>query len=115
MSTTFARRHRRVALALLAPLGILLLLPWLLPSAAADSSAQQAVAQAWDLARASGSYRYHAALDQTTYPGPSLHNVGRASRQDHLIIDGTLDQPRQKMEFSLQPKDNPNAAVAMRV
>ena len=65
------------------------------------SSPQQAVQQAWELAQDSGSYQYRSRVAQTTYPAPKLTNAGRSPREDHLGVEGSIDQPAGTMEMTL--------------
>ncbi|MBK9055199.1 MAG: hypothetical protein IPL78_31175 [Chloroflexi bacterium] len=58
---------------------------------ASPLSPQEAVEQAWALARTSGRYSYRSLIDQTIYPAPSVANAGRAPRQDRLALEGDVD------------------------
>lgn len=60
-----------------------------------------AVTQAWERARATGSYRYVADIIQTTIPRPTITNVGRTSSQDELHIEGDTSLPDRTMHLQL--------------
>ncbi|MBP7998168.1 MAG: hypothetical protein KA314_02115 [Chloroflexi bacterium] len=80
-------------------LNILLGLPQ--TSRAAPLSPQEAVEQAWSLARASGRYSYRSLIDQTVYPAPSVANAGRPPRQDRLAIEGNVDAAAATLNLTL--------------
>ena len=68
---------------------------------AAPLSPQEAVEQAWSLARASGRYSYRSLIDQTIYPAPSVANAGRAPRQDRLAVEGNVDAAAETLNLTL--------------
>ncbi len=51
--------------------------------------------------RALGSYRFTADILQTSIPLPTLTNVGRASKQDKVHLEGETDRPGQTMSLRL--------------
>jgi hypothetical protein len=72
---------------------------------------------AWQLAGESGQYDYRSHMDQTVYPAPSVANAGRAPDVSHLGLQGSVNLPAKKMEFTLwqDASFNPNTGVSMRV
>ncbi|MEM7111243.1 MAG: LamG-like jellyroll fold domain-containing protein [Chloroflexota bacterium] len=62
---------------------------------------EQVVQQAWEFAQVSGSYEYRSQLEQITYPAPSLSSAGRDKQVHQLFVEGSIDQPNEKMELSL--------------
>ncbi|MDY7076379.1 MAG: LamG-like jellyroll fold domain-containing protein [Chloroflexota bacterium] len=72
----------------------------------ATTSAQQrddiaAVTEAWERARATGSYRYTADLVQTTIPKPIITNVGQTSHQSKVHLEGESNLPDRTMHMRL--------------
>jgi hypothetical protein len=58
-------------------------------------------------------------MAQTTYPAPSLTNVGRSSRTDSMRIEGNVDRPSETILMSLWDGNgsllNPGDALELRV
>ena len=82
-------------------------------------SPEETVQHAWRLAQESGVYRFATEIIQTTYPAPSLANVGRTSRTERLHIEGQTDSPQRTLQMTLW-KDggsllNPRGGVEVRV
>ena len=78
---------------------------------------RQAVERAWKLAKASGSYSFRSEIVQTTLPAPKLSSAGRRAREEHLTVDGSIDQPAKSMEMILWTGANlePENGVQVRV
>ena len=99
------RGQKRSVLTLFSCLLLLLLiiasLTMWIPTTAAKSTPDQAVQDAWKLARQVGVYHFSTDIVQTTYPAPTLANVGRSSRQEQLHLSGQIDLPQQTMHLSL--------------
>ncbi len=93
------------------PISLLLALLCLLTLAlyihpVASTSAQErddvaAVTEAWERARASGSYRYTADLVQTTIPKPIITNVGQTSRRNEIHLEGESSLIERTMHMRL--------------
>ncbi len=64
-------------------------------------SPRQVVQRAWRLAQEAGVYRYRTEIVQTTYPAPTLANVGHTSRQDSLYLEGETDLAQRTMQMTL--------------
>jgi hypothetical protein len=89
---------------------------WLLPTGA-EPGPEQELRAAWSAASAADSFDFETNLEQTTYPAPSLANVGRSSRTDSLRVSGAMDRPAREMRMTLA-KDalaGPGQALEMRV
>ncbi|HEX8681814.1 MAG TPA: hypothetical protein VF707_05835, partial [Ardenticatenaceae bacterium] len=89
-----------VLLALMALLAVAAFL-LLRHSAILPSQANDEVADAWERARAAGSYEFAADVVQRTIPLPSVTNVGRQSRQDTLRLEGETNLRDETMELML--------------
>src|SRR5829696_9124309 len=107
------RRPTLFALALL--LVALLLAPLLLAEVPQPTTPEQVVDKAWALARQSGSYHFHTSIDQQTIARPSLRNAGRPPRHDYFTMDGTVDQPAERLELSLWRSRTPDPDRAVSV
>jgi subtilisin-like proprotein convertase family protein len=64
-------------------------------------SPQESIQCAWQNAQKSGAYHYSTELIQTTYPAPTLANVGRTAQEDYLYIDGQTNLANSEMLMSL--------------
>ena len=86
------------------------------PFVQADSP-QDVVERAWEMADASGVYNFNTQLEQTTYPSPSLANVGSSSQTDRFALDGQIDRVDEIMDLTLYPNSNrsENAGLRMRI
>ncbi|MEI7900550.1 MAG: thrombospondin type 3 repeat-containing protein [bacterium] len=62
---------------------------------------EQALQQAWQRAKESGSYRFNADVQQTTIPLPTLANVGRQSKQQTVRIEGDTNFATRAMRFTM--------------
>jgi hypothetical protein len=108
--TTHTRLRRFAFLALALALGALVYVI-AFTQASTASTPQDTVAHAWDLAQASGAYRFQTAIDQRTSAMPSLRNAGRLPRHDYVSLRGRIDQPAEQLDLLLwrantpQPKD----------
>ncbi len=78
-------------------------------------SPQAIVERAWEMADDSGVYNFNTQLEQTTYPAPSLANVGSTSQTDHFALDGKIDRPDEIMDLTLYPNSNRNGTAGLRV
>ena len=64
-------------------------------------SADAVVRQAWERARDVGAYHYAIDVLQTSWPLPTLENVGLTSTEEHVYIEGQVDLPAETMEMKL--------------
>lgn len=94
------RRFRPFHYPLMVLVVSLSMLPFVLTQAQ-QSSPQSTVEHAWQRAKASGSYRYQAAIEQTTYPAASITSLGRTPQIDRLALEGAIDGPQNRVELSL--------------
>jgi hypothetical protein len=91
----------------------LLLLPTILAALAlaglatltAPQPAARPLDHAWQMAEASGRYRFTTELVQTSAPPPMISNVGRGSTVDRLVIDGRVDRMADLLELRLARED----------
>ncbi|MCP4542733.1 MAG: hypothetical protein GY832_36890 [Chloroflexi bacterium] len=60
-----------------------------------------AITEAWERARATGSYRYTADLVQTTIPKPLVTNVGQTSHRNEVHLEGESDLSDHTMHMRL--------------
>ncbi|MEM7117131.1 MAG: LamG-like jellyroll fold domain-containing protein, partial [Chloroflexota bacterium] len=72
---------------------LLSLFTWQLASAQADEalSAEETVAQAWQLAQKSGRYEFRTQVKQTTYPLPKITSAGKQPTVQNMGIEGEVD------------------------
>lgn len=100
-------------LALVAALGLAVLLP----RAAASASSRDAVTGAWQLAQDSGTYRFRSELRQTATQAPSLRSAGSPPREDQLTLEGKVDQPAEALELTLWrgAAGDPATGISIRV
>ncbi|HHJ07220.1 MAG TPA: hypothetical protein ENK24_06945, partial [Anaerolineae bacterium] len=68
---------------------------------AAAPSPEQRVRQAWQNARQAGRYHFATSIEQTTFPAPTLANVGRSTRADQLFLEGDTNLPDRALELTL--------------
>ena len=83
-------------------IGLLLLVVGQLPSARADepTTAQDVVAQAWQLAQDSGRYAFDSQIHQTVYPQPSLTNAGRPPENQQIALAAQVDKVSETAEMT---------------
>ncbi len=97
-------RNRRLGklwiVAVLLVLGLFIIVPRS-SIARADTSPQGLVLQAWELAQRSGSYHFATRLEQTTYPAPTIANVGVGSRVESVYLDGSADLPGETLQMRM--------------
>ncbi|MEA3397775.1 MAG: hypothetical protein U9R05_09975, partial [Chloroflexota bacterium] len=86
---------------LFAALCVLSLSFLLLSPASTSAGPRGGLEAAWKRARQSGAYRFTADIVQNTIPLPTVTNVGRASRQDTLHIEGQTNLPARVLDFTL--------------
>ncbi len=55
------------------------------------SSPEHELQAAWRRAQEAGAYHFATEIVQTTYPAPTLSNVGRSSRQETIYLEGQTD------------------------
>ncbi len=84
-------------------------------STQAAPSPQQLVNSAWELAQNSGVYGYQTAVSQTTYPAPSLINVGRQPEEETLTLQGAVDLPANLMEMTIWQNGIPEPETGLSV
>ncbi|MBA3469749.1 MAG: hypothetical protein H0T53_08900 [Herpetosiphonaceae bacterium] len=95
-----SRRLRALRLSLLAVVACLIL-PLVLGGATPSDAPEAVVERAWQLATASGSYRYNASIEQTSYPALALTSSGRAPRVERVGLEGSIDTPNKALELRL--------------
>lgn len=69
--------------------------------AADNPNPMQAVQRAWRLAVQAGAYTFRTEVVQTTYPAPTLSNVGRSSRSESVYIEGQTDAAQRQFLMTL--------------
>ncbi|MCA9944991.1 MAG: hypothetical protein KC449_16010, partial [Anaerolineales bacterium] len=84
------------------------------PFVQADSP-RDVVERAWEMADDSGVYNFDTQLKQTTYPSPSLANVGATSQTDRFALDGQIDRVDEIMDLTLYPNSNRNEDAGLRM
>lgn len=62
---------------------------------------EQQLQQGWQRAQKSGVYHFATDILETTYPAPTLANVGRSSRRQSLQLEGRVNLPTRSMTFDL--------------
>ncbi|HSH81798.1 MAG TPA: hypothetical protein VLA19_25005, partial [Herpetosiphonaceae bacterium] len=106
-------RHRLFVVAGLFALALLLT-----PSVAAILR-PDGVHAAWERARSAGSYRFDGDVVQVTTPSATVGNVGRASREERLHLEGDTNSRARTLEMRLWARDGSAAqdesGVAVRV
>lgn len=82
-------------------------------------SSTQRVQQAWQNAQQSGAYHFATNIEQTTFPAPTLANVGRSSRASQLFIEGDTDLPNKSLSLILWngggSAQNPKDGIEIRI
>ena len=80
-------------------------------------SPDKIIQQAWEQAKASGTYDYRANMEQTTIPAPSLTNAGRPLQTTQILLEGSVDLNDETMEMTLwnDSSGDPNKGIAIRV
>jgi hypothetical protein len=64
-------------------------------------AASNPVVNAWEKARAAGSYKFESDITQITIPTAKLTNVGRTSRSEQLYLSGQSDLRAKRLELEL--------------
>ncbi len=82
---------------------------------ASATTAKADIEHAWSMAEASGTYQFKTEIAQTTYPSPSLGNVGRTSQTQHFSLDGQLDRSQDQMTLTFYPGAGRDATNAVPV
>ena len=77
------------------------------------SSLKADIVNAWNKAEASGVYTFKTQVKQTTYPNPSLTNVGRTSQTDNFSLDGQFDRSQEQMNLTFYQGAGRNANTAV--
>lgn len=67
------------------------------------SAPSQLVAEAWELAQISGSYRFNTTAEQTMYPAPALSNAGRAPETTNIDLAGRVNRHQELLEMTMWP------------
>jgi hypothetical protein len=80
-------------------------------------SPEQALTAAWRAAEASDAFKSSTDIRQTTYPAPSLANVGKSSKTDTLLIEGEVNRADDTMSMRLSSAEavTPECALEVRV
>jgi hypothetical protein len=94
--------HHRVSWSKLSfALTCLLILAALVWPRATSALKSNGIAAAWERARQSGDYYFSADIKQTTVPQSTVRNVGRASTQQTLHLEGETHLPDQQLHLTL--------------
>jgi len=92
-------------------------IPWTI-QADSPPSPEDVVRQAWQRARELGEYHFATRMEETSYPAPTVANVGKSSRKETLYIEGDVDLSQHLVQMKLWPGDgrlsNPNGVAEMR-
>ncbi|MBN1180206.1 MAG: tandem-95 repeat protein [Anaerolineae bacterium] len=82
-------------------------------------SPEQVVQRAWRLAQEANTYRFATEIVQTTYPAPTLVNVGRSTREATLYMEGQADLPNRTLLMTLWQNGgsvlNPSDGIQVRI
>ncbi|MGC9396645.1 MAG: LamG-like jellyroll fold domain-containing protein [Anaerolineae bacterium] len=70
-------------------------------NAADEVDPMQAVQNAWQRAAQARAYQFRTEIVQTTYPAPTLANVGRSSRIESVYIEGQTDTAQRQFLMTL--------------
>ncbi len=100
MTLLYRFRYGWLVLAGLVAIG-LLSIPWLMHPLFARSAANQPMTEAWEKARAAGSYNFTSDVTQVTIPVATLGNVGRTNRTEKFYLEGQTDLTSESMEMTL--------------
>jgi hypothetical protein len=97
------RRSKQVTHKVLFGLFALLLLldPLAAWGIAGGPSPSATIQQAWTLAQRLGAYRFVTQLEQTTYPAPSVANVGRSPQVETIYLEGAADGAADQLTLRL--------------
>ncbi len=74
---------------------------WLAAPVASAEIPADKLTQAWHLAAHSNTYQFDTHIAQTSYPLPSLGNVGRQPQTDDLYLSGKRDQAADLLELTM--------------
>ncbi len=96
---------------------LLLLTAYSTQTANATPSLSDQITTAWQRAQQSERFSYRGLVEQTTYPQPSIRNVGAQPRQRTMGMEGDVDVSAETMTLSLwsDASFNPDTALAVRV
>ncbi|MCJ7551290.1 MAG: hypothetical protein MUQ30_16570, partial [Anaerolineae bacterium] len=70
-------------------------------ASSANTAADVMVERAWQKAREVGTYDYAIDIVQTSWPIPTLENVGLTSSEQRVYVEGLIDLPAETMEMKL--------------
>ena len=85
----------------------------------ATSTERSGIEAAWQRAREAGSYHFTADIRQTVAPRPTVLNVGRASKEEALHLEGETNLPDRQLHLTLWSQGgsvlDPGSGVEVRV
>ncbi len=85
----------------------------------ATSTERSGIEAAWQRAREAGSYHFTADIRQTVAPQPTVLNVGRASKEEALHLEGETNLPDRQLHLTLWSQGgsvlDPGSGVEVRV
>ncbi len=65
------------------------------------TAGRNGIQAAWERAGQSGAYHFSADIEQTTIPQPTVLNVGRASKQQSMHLEGETNLPDRQLHLTL--------------
>jgi hypothetical protein len=98
---SFSRHHWWKLVVVLALLALLVFVGQPLFSNQDVGVASNPVVNAWEKARATGSYKFESDITQITIPTAKLTNVGRTSRTEEFHLSGQSDLRAKRLELEL--------------
>ena len=98
---SLSRHHRWKPVVVLSLLALLAFVGHRLFGSHVVGATSNPVVDAWEKARAAGSYAFASDITQITIPTAKLTNVGRTSRTEQLYLTGQSDLRANRMEMQL--------------
>ncbi|MEA3342286.1 MAG: hypothetical protein U9R15_20155, partial [Chloroflexota bacterium] len=95
------KRNSRPTCRMLLPVLAVLALALLAYPALTTSAEQNTIAAVWNRARESGVYHFSADVRQTTAPLSTVRNVGRASKEQAIHLEGETNLPDRQLHLTL--------------
>lgn len=101
MKSLKRKKRKNRGISLIVMLGLALVLLAYPAATTATTTALDPLNAAWRRAQESGVYHFSTTVVETTYPAPTVANVGRSSRQQRLYLEGETNLPERALRMML--------------